>query len=184
MKKIISILTGLLCAATVCLTVTGCNAFKGPTDQWCTMTLSYGNKTVPVAMYYATSETTLTGSSYTEKLPAGLTVFVNANSLIGKNNYMVKTFEEAKSLKEILEDDGSDGEGTTLKFSDAFKMNTSAWTIACLGNAELYQTASTELPGFLKSDSQYTAIASADEFLKTFSWKKLLASKLLDYLGE
>lgn len=184
MKKIISILTGLLCVAAVCLTVTGCNTFKGPTDQWCTMNLSYGDKEVPVAMYYATSETTLTGSTYTEKLPAGLTVFVNANSLINKANYMVKTFEEAKSLKEILEDDGSDGEETTLKLSDAFKMNTSAWTIICLGNAELYQTASTELPSFLKSDSQYTAITSTDDFLKTFSWKKLLASKILDSLGE
>ncbi len=184
MKKIISILTGLLCTAALTLTVTACNFFEGPTNQWCTTTLKYGDKEVPVAMYYATSETTLTNSTYTEKLPAGLTVFVNATDLVNSSKYMVKTFEEAKTIKDVLKDDGSDEADEELKISDFFKMNKTAWTAACLANTSLYKNASTNLPSFLESSSKYTAVTSAEDLAKTFSWKKLLASALLNLLGE
>ena len=197
MKK----LTKLFLAAAVLacgLVLTGCaaannikEAFTAPKDTWFRRTVEYTNKAgsktnLYVYMCYSDSGYTADDMKSGINLESGLTVVVTtvnsadaSNVITGLTNgkYIIKNFSD-KTATEL--DDAVDDENetdTSKKGKKSFKMSTTKWNWM-YNTVTLEKQNGTITP--LKDDSPYTELTD----LSNFSWKKIMASYLLDKLLE
>lgn len=192
MNKIFGFAAVLLCG----LFFAGCSEedskvlddLTGPSDTWCTMPVTYASEngsartTLNVSFYYASKEVkpngSLTGLRSNISIPQGsISVLVTldsegANSLLTtltKTQYLFKSFGSVNDL--------TSASGTSYSYSNMKLF----WKAIYLKNREaLSKDQSTAIPAQLQKSTQYTYSSVSD--LENFSWKRLLATYLLNSL--
>ena len=189
--KILGVAALLLCG----LALTGCRdlkeAFSAPKDTWFRRTVEYTNKDgqeTDLYVYMCYSDTGYSASDLSSaaeaKMKSGLTVVVTAkteadtNSVIKgltRGKYIIKNFSDTTSTE--LDDSDDDSEKTGKK---SFKMSTTKWNWM-YNLIALEKQNGTITP--LKDDADYSEVTDLAD-LKNFSWKKVMASYLLDNLLE
>lgn len=191
MNKIFGFVAVLLCG----LFFAGCSEedskvlddLTGPSDTWCTMPVTYAasengssSTTLNVSFYYASKEVKpnnlSTGlRSDIGSIPKGsisvlVTLGSGTNSLLTaltKTQYLFKSFGSVNEL--------TSASGTSYSYSDMKLF----WKAIYLKNREaLSKDQSTSIPKHLQKSTQSTCLSD----LENFSWKRLLATYLLNSL--
>lgn len=195
MKKFTKILSAaalILCT----LTLLGCRdlkeAFSAPKDTWFRRTVEYTNKNgdkTDLYVYMCYSDTGYSADDLSSdalaKMKSGLTVVVTAKTEVDTNpvisgltrgKYIIKNFSDTTSTEL---DDSDDDTNSTGK--QTFKMSTAKWNWM-YNLIALDKQNGTITP--LRDDANYSEVTEIAD-LENFSWKKIMASYLLDnLLGE
>lgn len=193
MNKIFGFSAVLLCG----LFFAGCSEedskvlddLTGPSDTWCTMPVTYASEngsastTLNVSFYYASKEVKPNGLSTglrsdIKSIPEGsISVLVTlgsggTNSLLttlAKTQYLFKSFG---SVNDLTSESNTPYEYSNMKLF---------WKAIYLKNRdELSKDQNTRIPAQLKKSTQSTYSSVSD--LENFSWKRLLATYLLNNL--
>lgn len=167
------------------------NALSGPENTWCRMPVTYSNENdtskkadLYVWCYY--TDTAVTGKGVANglktgiELPAGITFVVipvqDASSVISgliPNTYIMKTFEKD------LETNNLDGTDTSY----SFKGSKAKWTALYWGKADLRKTENqSSNPPYVLQQGVSSTTLEWDSIKDSFSWKRLLATYLLNNL--
>ena len=195
MNKIFGFAAVLLCG----LFFEGCSEedskalddLTGPSDTWCTMPVTYASENgssstvLNVSFYYASKEVKPNDSSTglrsdIESIPEdSISVLVTlgsgeTNSLLTtltKDQYLFKSFGSVSALTSTSE--------TSYSYSNMKLF----WKAIYLKNREaLSKDQSTSIPAHLQKSTQAAYSSVSDFDLKNFSWKRLLATYLLNNL--
>ncbi len=194
--KIMSIAAVLLCG----LMITGCGdtadrlkeALSGPKDTWFRRTVEYTNKDgekTDLYVYMCYSDTGYTAndmdSTAQAKMKSGLTVVVTSKTEADTNpvisgltsgKYILKNFSD-QTATDLDDTDDDSNLDSSKKGKKSFKMSTAKWNWM-YNTVTLEKQNGTITP--LRDDANYSELTN----LSSFSWKKVMASYLLDNLLE
>lgn len=199
MKKIFSIISTIVLAATVCM-LTSCEAPLAPKDEWCETTYDYENDSgdaysLDVYFYYASTDKEINfgynkdDSSSPKKatLKKGLNIVIAPDASCKDYDDIFVTVTENKTpiyLKSFEEGNSTeieDSEGNTTTFS----MSYTAWNLIYFCN----KMEDSGTPDFANDKkTKYADFESVSDLTENFSWKKLLKklalNKLTDLLSD
>ena len=188
-SKILGAAALLLCG----LMITGCEpinnikeALAGPKDTWFLRQVDYKKNgtdtTVKLNVYFCYSDTGFTTETNVEIQP-GLTAVVTGSADVAKvlnglgdNTYIIKNFSNSEETEiEASDDDDENNKNKTIKF----KMTPAKWS--WMYNFVTLENRGKNIAPFNK-ENNYKEL-DVDN-LKHISWKKIMASYLLDNLLE
>ncbi|MDD7580749.1 MAG: hypothetical protein UIT85_09160 [Treponema sp.] len=188
MKKIISLLSAVVCASVMLLTsCSDGSSGIGVTNQWCTKNIQYtdaesGVTNEPLTCFYIYSPNGDYSNSMLNPnihVGKGLTIVIcsQASTDLSKLGTVDTSFAYAKTYGE-----GSNSEGEGSDKAN-FVVNDSLWDLIYVKNfATFNENGISSAPPFqLKKNSGYTVLESMDKLDKV-SLKKLLASYLIESL--
>ncbi|WP_178842788.1 hypothetical protein [uncultured Treponema sp.] len=166
------------------------NALSGPENTWCVMPVEYKNDesatsvTLYVWCYYTDYEIkgdgTNTGMRADITLPAGITMVVTSKADVGNiitglntNTYIMKSFPKDSNVNP---DEGD--------VSYSFNGSKAKWTALYWGKSDLRKPGNqqTGVLDCLKTSSSYSSLTDWESIKNSFSWKRLLATYLLNNL--
>lgn len=196
MKKIFSIISTIVLAATVCM-FTSCEAPRlAPEDEWCEKNYEYENDSgvaysLDVYFYYASKDKEINFGYNTEDsssakkvtLTKGLNIVIAPHSTSETYSDIFGTVTENKTpiyLKSFAEGnsvDIEDSEGNTT----AFSMSYTAWNLIYFCNT----MDDSGTPDFARdSKTKYEKFESVDTLVEDLNWKKLLKKIALNKLTD